>query len=135
MFLLDTNVVSELRAGKPAPAGQVLAWAADTRISSHYLSSVSIFELELGILKLERRGQGASLRAWLEGVRRVFQGRVLPFSDEAAILCARMHVPNSKSFRDAMIAAIALEHGFTLVTRNVRDFRESGARLLDPWEA
>ncbi|SAI47164.1 plasmid stability protein [Bordetella ansorpii] len=135
MFLLDTNVVSELRPGKKNAEPQVLAWAAGSQLSSYYLSSVTVFELELGILRLERTGQGTQLRAWFNGLRNTFQGRVLPFAEQAALLCANMHVPDPKSYRDAMIASIALEHGFVVVTRNTEDFLGTGVRLLNPWES
>jgi predicted nucleic acid-binding protein len=134
MFVLDTNVISELRSGKPNPSSAVLAWAASTALSSHYLTSVTVYELELGVLHLERRKQGSGIRQWLETVKSTFRGRVLPFSDHAAVACARMHVPNPKSFRDSMIAAIALESGLTVVSRNVDDFAHTGVRLLNPWD-
>lgn len=134
MFVLDTNVISELRNGKPNPSVAVLAWAASTALSSHYLTSVTVYELELGVLQLERRNQGSGIRQWLEAVKATFRGRVLPFSDDAAVACARMHVPNPKSLRDSMIAAIALEGGLTVVSRNVDDFAHMGVKLINPWE-
>ncbi len=137
MFLLDTNVLSELRPGKPGQSAEVRAWASTIPESRFFLSAITILEHETGILRLERRlpPQGRALRLWFDAVRQAFQGRILPFSAEAAIHCAPMHVPDPKSYRDAMIAATALEHGFTVVTRNVGDFEGMGAKLLDPWAA
>ena len=135
MYVLDTHVISELRHGKPAQAVEVCAWAAGVQASQQFLSVITIMELEIGILSLERKTppQGRALRAWFEGVRHAFAGRVLPFSEGAAMRCARLHVPDRRSERDSMIAATALEHGFTLVTRNVRDFEGTGTPLLNPW--
>jgi len=136
MYLLDTNVISELRQGKPNPSPEVRAWAAQHRVGTLYLSVITVLELEKGILLLERRTppQGAALRVWLTGVRAVFAGRILPFTDQAASLCAALHVPDPRSERDAMIAATALEHGFIVATRNTRDFANTGVQLVNPWE-
>jgi toxin FitB len=136
MYLLDTNVISELRKGKPNQSIEVRNWAAQHGASTFYLSAITILELEKGILLLERRTppQGAALRAWLTGVREAFAGRVLPFTEQAASLCATLHVPDPRSERDAMIAATALEHGFTIATRNTQDFLNTGVRLVNPWE-
>ncbi len=137
-FLLDTNVVSELRrakAGKAHP--NVVAWAAATSAGSMYVSAVTVLELEMGVLQIERRDarQGAAIRAWLdEQVLPAFAGRVLPFDAAVALQCARLHVPDRSSERDAMIAATALVHGMTVVTRNVADFEASGVQLVDPWQ-
>ena len=136
MFLLDTNVISELRQGKSNQSAEVRNWAAQHRASTLYLSAITILELEKGILLLERRTppQGAALRVWLTGVRAAFAGRILPFTEQAASLCAALHVPDPRSERDAMIAATALEHGFTVVTRNTQDFANTGVQLVNPWD-
>lgn len=135
MYLLETNVISELRQGKPNQSAEVRAWAAQHRTSTMYLSAITILELEKGILLLERRipPQGASLRVWLTSVRAAFAGRILPFTEQAASLCAALHVPNPRPERDTMIAATALEHGFIVATRNTQDFVYTGVRLLNPW--
>ena len=135
MFVLDTNVISELRHGKPKQSEAVRQWAAQQPTSQLFLSAISILELEQGILLLERRipPQGSALRSWLAGVRAAFAGRVLPFTGDTATLCAALHLPDPHSERDAMIAATALEHGFTVVTRNTQDFVNTGVALLNPW--
>ena len=135
MFVLDTNVISELRQGKPNPSPQVRAWAGSQPASRLYLSAISLLELEMGIQSLERRTppQGSALRAWLTGVRAAFAGRILPFTDNTAPVCASLHIPDPRSERDAMIAATAIEHRFTIVTRNTVDFANTGATLVNPW--
>ena len=137
MFLLDTNVISELRHGKKSQSPEVRAWAAAQPGSRLYLSAITILELEIGILALERLTppQGSALRFWLGGVRAAFAGRILPFSETTAPVCASLHVPDPRSERDAMIAATAIEHRFTVVTRNVSDFLPTGVALLNPWQA
>lgn len=135
MYVLDTNVISELRQGKPKQSPQVRAWAAAQPASQLFLSAITMLELEKGVLALERRTppQGHALRDWLTGVHAAFAGRILPFTEHTAILCAAMHIPNPRSDRDAMIAATALEHGMTVVTRNVVDFAGSGVQLINPF--
>lgn len=135
MYLLDTNVISELRSGKPKQSQWVRNWAATQRSNKLYLSAITILELEIGVRLFERRTppQGQTLRRWLDAVRKEFSGRILPFSENTALICAPLHVPDKQADRDAIIAATALEHGFTLVTRNVKDFKNSGASIVNPW--
>ena len=135
MFILDTNVISELRQGKPNASLAVRQWAAVQASNQLYLSAITLLELELGVQALERQApsQGSALRAWLNGVGRSFAGRILPFAETTAPLCATLHIPNTRADRDAMIAATAMEHGFTVVTRNVVDFEATGVKLLNPW--
>lgn len=139
MFLLDTNVVSELRKvrhGKADP--NVAAWAESTDAGDLYVSAITVMELELGVLSIERKdaAQGAMLRAWLEQhVLPEFSGRTLPVDAAVAQRCARLHVPDKRGERDALIAATALVHGMTMVTRNVADFKGTGAMILNPWQA
>lgn len=136
MYVLDTNVISELRQGKPNQSPAVRSWAANQPASRLFLTAISILEIERGILALERRTppRGSAQRVWLDDVRASFAGRVLPFTDNAAVLCAAMHFPDPRSDRDAMIAATALEHGMTVVTRNVVDFIGTGVQLINPFD-
>jgi predicted nucleic acid-binding protein len=136
-YLLDTNVVSELRKAKSGKANPTIAaWATRVPAGSLYLSVITVLELEMGVLQIERRDpkQGAVMRAWLdEHVLPAFAGRVLPIDTSIAQQCARLHVPNRLSERDSMIAATALVHRMTVVTRNVADFKASGVPIINPW--
>ena len=136
MYVLDTNVISELRPGKPHQSPEVRAWAARQTEDQLFLSSIGLLEVEQGVLRLERRtpSQGSALRLWLDFIRRSFEGRILPFTDAAAVLCARMHVPDPQPMRDSIMAATALSYGFTIVTRNVQDFEDTGVNILNPWD-
>jgi len=136
MYLLDTNVVSEIRkTAKCHPC--VRDWADGVPAASLFISVATLLELQKGVLLVERRDarQGAMLRIWLhDHVVPAFGNRVLPFDASIAMRCAELHVPDPRPERDAMIAATALEHGLTVVTRNVRDFQGTGVRLINPWE-
>ena len=138
MYVLDTNVVSELRkvrAGKANP--NVAAWAESVDAADLFVSVVTVMELELGILSIERKDatQGAVLRAWLEQqVLPEFSERTLPIDTAVAQRCARLHVPDKRGEREALIAATALVHGMAVVTRNVVDFLSTGVTTLNPWE-
>jgi toxin FitB len=135
MYVLDTHVISELRLGKPKQSAALRAWAASVPASQLFLSAVCLLELEKGVLALEHKAppQGSALRVWLTGVRAAFSGRVLPFTENTAILCAALHVPNPRPDRDAMIAATALEHGMQMVTRNTAEFAGTGVQLINPF--
>jgi len=139
MYVLDTNVLSEFRKESTGRIdANVKAWASRVSESRMFLAAVTILEVEVGVLQMERRDrqQGALLRGWFElHVLSSFAGRILPFDVQAAHHRARMHVPNPHSQRDAMIAATALVHGMTVVTRNVEDFRSTGVSVFNPWEA
>lgn len=138
MFLLDTNVISELRKtgdGKADP--NVTAWLVREDAANFYISAVTLMELEIGVLRAERRdpSQGARLRTWMDThVLPEFSDRTLPVDATVATRCARLHVPDPRAERDALIAATAIIHGMTVVTRNVADFEVTGVSLLNPWE-
>ena len=137
MYLLDTNVVSEFRKlGGSQINPNVRSWAEKIEPELMFLSAISILELEIGVLQVERRDkkQGLVLRKWLsKHVLLVFSESILPVDVTVAQRCASLHVPNPKSDRDALIAATAIEHRMTIVTRNIVDFRKSGAKMFDPW--
>jgi predicted nucleic acid-binding protein len=139
MYLLDTNIVSELRKAKVGKADKnVTAWADSISAASLFLSAITILELETGILLIERRDptQGAILRAWLDGhVLPAFSGRILAVDTAVAQRCARLHVPDPRADRDALIAATALVHGMMVVTRNVADFKTTGVEILNPYQS
>jgi len=138
MFLPDTNVISELRkarAGKANP--NVAAWARSAPTGGLFLSVIVVQELEIGILLAERRdpSAGAVLRAWMdEHVLPTFSGRIIPIDTTVARRSAALHVPNPRPIRDALLAATALIHGLTVVTRNVADFEPAGVKMLNPWD-
>ena len=138
MYVLDTNVVSELRKVRAGKADMhVASWSAGVDASLLYVSAITVMELEIGILLIERRDppQGALLRTWMNHhVLPEFVDRVLPIDSAVALRCARLHVPDRCSERDALIAATALVHGMTLVTRNTTDFAATGVDLLNPWQ-
>jgi len=137
MYLLDTNVISELRKAKSGKSNKnVVKWAKGVPTSHLFLSVISVLELETGILLVERRdaSQAAVLRSWLEThVLPAFSERILPLDIAVAQRCAKLHVPDPRSDRDAIIAATALTHGMTVVTRNVNDFNQTGADIINPW--
>lgn len=137
MFLLDTNLVSELRkanSGRIDP--NVASWMRANPRDLMFLSTITLLELEVGILLMERRDveQGHRLRRWLEGViLPAFGARLLAVDRAVAVQCAALHVPDPRPDRDAFIAATARVHGLTVVTRNVKDFGPMGVKVLNPW--
>ncbi len=139
MYLLDTNVISELRKAKSAKANKnVETWANSVNVSHLFLSVITILELETGVLLIERKDtvQGAVLRSWLNAhVLPAFSDRILVVDIAVAQCCAKLHVPDPRSDRDAIIAATAIVHGMTVVTRNVSDFESSGVKILNPWKS
>ena len=139
MQLLDTNVVSELRkAGTRRIDAKVGRWAAAADAGGFFISVITLMELETGVRLTERRDgkQGAVLRAWLDDkVQPGFAGRMLPVDEAVALRCAALHLPDPRPERDALIAATALVHGMTLVTRNLADFEPMGVPLFNPWAA
>ena len=138
MFVLDTNVVSELRKVRSGKANTgVAAWAAEVPTAQLFISAITMHELEHGVLLAERSDpdRGAVLRTWLDdSVTSAFADRILPVDEEVARRAARLHVRDPAPFRDALIGATALVHRMTVVTRNVRDFdRFDGLEVVNPW--
>lgn len=137
MYLLDTNVISELRKAKSGKADKsVVAWANNVSATRLFLLVITILEIEIGVFWVERRdpSQGAALRSCLNAhVLPAFTDRILSFDTVVAQRCAKLHVPDRRSDRDAIIAATALVHGMTIVTRNVDDFEPTGVEILNPW--
>lgn len=137
MYILDTNVVSELRKIRSGKADRnVTTWAGSVDAASLFVSAITIQELEIGILFIERRDatQGALLRAWMKHhVLPAFAGRILPVDTAVALRSAALHVPNPRPARDGLIGATALVHGLILATRNEADFEGMGVALLNPW--
>jgi predicted nucleic acid-binding protein len=138
MFILDTNVVSELRKVRLGKADENVAkWADSVTTPDLYLSVVTIQELEIGVLLAERRDaeKGAIFRTWLNShVLPAFEGRILPVDLAVALQSAKLHVPDPHPVRDGLIAATALVHGMAVVTRNVDDFKRTGVPILNPWD-
>lgn len=137
-YLLDTNVVSELRKiGDGKADANVVSWVEAVDADRFFISAITILELERGVLSVQRRDpvQGARLRAWLDNhVRPEFAGRILAVDDVVATRCAHLHVPNRRTEVDALIAATALVNGLSVVTRNARDFEGTGVVVIDPWQ-
>jgi len=138
MYLLDTNVVSELRKVRSGRADKnVENWSFQVDPQLLYVSSIVIHEIELGILLAERsdNSKGKVLRKWMsEHVLPTFDGRILPVDKEVVLVSAKYHVPDPKPYRDTLIAASAVVHDMTVVTRNVGDFNLDGLKVFNPWE-
>lgn len=135
MYLLDTNVISELRRREKADKN-VVKWADAIPLPRFFLSAISIFEIELGTLRIARKdaAQRAVFRSWIDDqILPRFEGRILAVDAVVAKRCAHLHVPDPCAERDAMIAATAIVHGLTIVTRNVADFKNIDVSLLNPW--
>ena len=134
--LLDTNMISELRKPQRRANAGVRSWISSRVVSDLYLSVITVLEIEIGIKRLARNDpvQSERLQVWLDmEVLDVFSGRILPVDVPVARRCARMHVPDPRPERDALIAATASVHGLTVVTRNVRDFEHLGVSVFNPW--
>ncbi len=136
MFVLDTNVVSELR--KPRADANVKRWAQSIPASQFFVSAITLLEIERGALLVARKdaAQGEMLRAWIDKqILPRFETRILPVDTAVALRCARLHIPDPRSERDALIAATALVHAMSIATRDVRDFANMGVAIVNPWDA
>ena len=138
MFLLDTNVVSELRKSKVRTANQgVSDWADNVPAALMFVSVITLHELEQGILLAEHSDpiKGKLLRRWLDSsVLPAFADRILPVDTAIARRAAALHVPGPAPFRDGLIGATALVHELTVVTRNLGDFeRFDNLGIINPW--
>lgn len=137
MYLIDTNVISEVRKQARAHPGVLaLFQQLDARDQACYLSAVSVGELRRGIELIRHRGdqpQAALLEAWLTAVLDDYGERILPFDADAAQVWGRLRVPRAEHELDKQIAAIALVHDLTVVTRNSADFAGTGVRLVNPF--
>jgi len=135
MFLLDTDVLSELRRPDKANPG-LITWAKSTVLAELFISAITLFEIELGAAQAARKDavKGKVLRTWIETqVMPAFRGRIIAVDAVVAQRCATLHVPDPRPQRDSLIAATALVHRMTVITRNVRDFEPMGVHLLNPW--
>ncbi|SRR6266481_2824015 len=136
MFLLDTNVLSEIRRPSQADAN-VLRWIAAAPRRAQHVSVITILELREGAIRKGRRDatQGDMLQRWIASkVLPEFAARILDIDLTVAEACAGLIVPDPKPFRDALIAATALVHRLSVITRNVRDFDAMGVQIINPWE-
>ncbi len=138
MYLLDTNVISEFRKIASGKADKkVIEWSNTIEPVELFLSVVTIQELEIGTLLVERRDpiQGKLLRRWINNyVLEIFSERLLDVTPQIAISSAQFCVPNPKPINDMLIAATASVHGMTVVTRNIADFEGTGVKLFNPWD-
>lgn len=138
MYLLDTNVVSEMRKVSSGRANSnVAAWSETVDPSRTFLSAIVLHELEVGVRGLERTDvtAGKALRRWLDDVvKPAYANRILPVNNDVAIKAAEWHVPDPRPINDAYIAATANVHRLTLVTRNLKDFARMDVALLNPWD-
>jgi toxin FitB len=134
VYLLDTNVTSELRKRHPHPG--VVDWSTSAQGQSVFLSSLVVGEIRKGIENVRRRDQPRAqrLETWLDGLRHEYAERILPVTTEIAETWGRLNSPDPKPVIDGLLAATALVHDLTLVTRNLKDFQRTGTRCLNPFE-
>lgn len=133
-YLLDTNVISEIRKRSPDP--QVLAWYNSLAAEAAFISALTISEIRQGIERLRRKDQEQAdlLQRWLEGLRTRYADHIIAVDAAVADEWGRMNVPDPLPVIDGLLAATAKAHGLTFVTRNTADLARSGAALLNPWD-
>ncbi len=137
MYLLDTNVLSEIRKVKQNKANKnVVQWLKTVTGRELCTSVVVLMEIKKGILRVSRKDeqQAKHLESWYFGIKQTFANRIFHIDDVTADICATLHTPNPAPANDAWIASTALQHDLTLVTRNVNDFDIKGLKLLNPFE-
>lgn len=137
MYLLDTNIISEIRKINSGNANiGVKNWAENNNKDLMFISVISLFELEKGVLNLERKDnfQGKIYRQWLDNmVKPTFANRILSITPQTVLICAKMHISDKKSLTDSLIAATAIENNLTVITRNEKDFIHTGASVFNPF--
>lgn len=135
MYVLDTNVISELRRPDRADP-MVRAWVKGISPADLFTTSINLMELRTGALRLAHRNdpRGPVIQDWVENyVMKAFTGRVLSIDEAVGLRCAEMHVPVTRPYRDSLIAAAAIVHRMTVVTRNLADFQPMGVPTINPW--
>ncbi len=134
-FLVDTNVISEIRKGQRGHA-KVMAWWDSIPVSELFISVLTLGEIHLGILKIKRRDmtQAENLRVWLEGLRRIFASRLVAVGPRVAMTWAEIQTARTFPLIDSLIAATAIANNFTLVTRTTKDMSDLGVKLLNPFK-
>lgn len=132
-YLLDTNIVSELRKQNVNP--EVLKWYEQNKKADFYLSVITLGEIRKGIelIRLRDKTAAINLDEWLEGLYRIYTKKIIPINNAIAERWGRLNSPNPRSFNDSYIAATALENNMTLVTRNISDMKGLGVNLLNPF--
>lgn len=137
MYLIDTNVISELRNAKNADRGVVEFMSTVTAKEQRcYLSVITVGELHMGAAKILHRGdtkQSAELSEWIDTLLTQYNDAILPIDQDISLVWAALRVPHYENALDKLIAATALSHSLTLVTRNTKDFKKTGVPLLNPF--
>ena len=135
MYLIDTNVISELRKGSKCNLG-VQRFFESIQSESIYISVLTLGEIRRGCENIRQRGdtlQASQLENWLEEITREYKNKILSFDDECAQVWGKLMSPHKSNPIDKQIAAIAMINQLAVVTRNVDDFRETGVQMINPF--